>query len=32
MRMDGSPTRLLQMLSDRIGAFEAIACRAAGHT
>jgi hypothetical protein len=25
MRMDGSPARLLEMLSDRFGAFEAIA-------
>lgn len=25
MRMDGSPVRLLEMLSDRFGAFEAIA-------
>jgi hypothetical protein len=25
MRMDGSPTRLLEMLLDRFGAFEAIA-------
>ena len=25
MRMDGSPTRLLEMLADRFGAFEAIA-------
>lgn len=25
MRMEGSPTRLLEMLSDRFGAFEAIA-------
>lgn len=25
MRMDGSPVRLLEMLSDRFGAFEALA-------
>lgn len=25
MRMDGSPARLLEMLSDRFGAFEALA-------
>lgn len=28
MRMDGSPVRLLEMLSDRFGAFEAIATSA----
>lgn len=28
MRMEGSPTRLLEMLSDRFGAFEAIATSA----